>query len=52
MMICLDLPLYNSRPLRDQSLFMYRRGEGRKEGGVKAISDWLEGGANLFYIEV
>ena len=28
-------------------------GEGEKKGGgVKAISDWLEGGLNFFYKEV
>ena len=32
---------------------IYVEGGGKKEGdGVKAISDWLEGGAKLFYEEV
>ena len=33
--------------------YLCRGGEGKKEeGGVKAISDWLEGGAKPFYKEV
>ena len=31
--------------------YLCRGGEGKKMG-VKAISDWLEGGAKLFYEEV
>ena len=38
-----------NKAFRDQSLFIYMGGGG---GGVKAISDWLEGGAKLFYEEV
>ena len=40
-------------PVMDRSLFM-QRGEGgkKKRGGLKAISDWLDVGAKLFYTEV
>ena len=37
----------NDNDNRDRSLVM-ERGEGRKERGVKAMSDLLEDGAKLF----
>ena len=41
---------YNDNDNRDRSLVM-ERGEGRKERGVKAMSDSLEDGAKLFFIK-
>ena len=45
--ICTLIFFDNDNDNRDRSLVM-ERGEGRKERGVKAMSDSLEDGAKLF----
>ena len=48
--ICAPFFFNNDNDNRDRSLVM-ERGEGRKERGVKAMSDSLEDGAKLFFIK-
>ena len=48
--ICAPFFFDNDNDNRDRSLVM-ERGQGRKERGVKAMSDSLEDGAKLFFIK-